>query len=74
MRSASLAPGPAKRAEFTPGAPPRASTSRPESSARVSRPLAAARVVALRTAFSSKVAPVSATPAVMPASAGVIIR
>src|SRR6266511_843356 len=57
----SVAPGPAERAECTPGAPPSASTSRPESSATAANPDQAAYARALRRALSRKVAPVSST-------------
>src|SRR5699024_5503677 len=50
---------PQYRALYTPGAPPRASTQRPESSATVGRPLALQRASALIFAFSAKVVPVS---------------
>src|SRR5690606_7078458 len=52
---------PAQRAEKMPGAPPRTSTQRPESSATAGRPVARARAWALRRAFSAKVTPVSLT-------------
>ena len=52
---------PAQRAEKMPGAPPRTSTQRPESSATAGRPVAWARAWALRRAFSAKVTPVSLT-------------
>src|SRR3546814_17884606 len=45
---------PAKRAERTPGAPPSAATSRPESSASAGRPDARAAWRALISAFSTK--------------------
>ena len=43
----------------------------PESSASDGRPLASAKALALRTAFSSNVSPVSSTSKTMPASLGV---
>ena len=52
---------PAKRAEYTPGAPPRASISKPESSARESSPEAFAYAIAFSSAFSVNVVPVSST-------------
>src|SRR5258705_13942416 len=57
--SSSLAAGPAKRADHTPGRPPRASTSSPESSASAGNPAAEA-CRAFSSALSSKVWPVSA--------------
>src|SRR5262245_16798903 len=52
QRCASSSPSPPYRAEVTPGAPPRASTSRPESSPIASMPVAAAAARALPRAFS----------------------
>jgi len=59
MFARSPAPSPAYRADRTPGAPPSASTSRPESSAIAGRPLNAAACRAFKSALSSKVSPVS---------------
>ena len=59
-RSSSFRPSLPYRAEYTPGAPSRASTARPESSALAGRPVASMMARALIRAFSSKVAPVSA--------------
>src|SRR6202022_1881590 len=52
---------PAQRADSTPGMPPSASTHRPESSATAGRPVERAIARAFSSAFSSNVAPVSAT-------------
>ena len=59
---------PAKRALYTPGAPPSASTHSPESSAKADRPSALHTVRALMSAFSAKVAPVSSMSPANPAS------
>ena len=58
--SASVTPSPAKRAERTPGRPPSASTSSPESSARVTIIESEAAERPLMRALSSSVAPSSA--------------
>src|SRR5688572_13525135 len=63
--------GPRNLAECTPGAPPSASISSPESSATATSPVAAAYANALMRAFSQKVAPVSAGSAAGPTSASV---
>jgi len=55
----SLACGPAKRADLTPGAPFNASTTRPESSAMAGKLLWCAAFLALIMAFSTKGLPVS---------------
>ena len=55
-------------ADRTPGSPPRASTSRPVSSARVSIPLSRAYPAALMAAFSASVEPVSGTSSLIPRS------
>lgn len=57
----SVASGPAKRAEYTPGRPPSASTLSPLSSATLQRPVQLLAECALRSAFSRKVAPLSMT-------------
>ena len=49
----------AKRAEWIPGSPPRASTQRPESSAKEASVLTRHAASALIAAFSAKLAPVS---------------
>ena len=54
--------------EYTPGAPLRASTHRPESSAMAGRPVASMTAFAFRRAFSSKVVPVSSTSTSAPTS------
>ena len=57
----SSAPGPANRAEYTPGAPPSATAAIPESSASTHTPPPTVRCTcrALMSAFSRKVVPVS---------------
>jgi hypothetical protein len=50
---------PAQRAEWMPGSPPSASTTRPESSAKAGRSVALAAAIALSAAFSANVLPVS---------------
>ncbi len=57
--SASVACSPAKRAERTPGAPPSAADSMPESSAIAGARVAAAAARALASALAANVAPVS---------------
>ena len=57
--SASVASGPAKRAERTPGAPPSAADSIPESSPKATSPVAAAAARALGSALAANVSPVS---------------
>ena len=57
--SSSVPPSPAYRALKTPGAPPKASTSRPESSESAAMPVAEATKRALAIAFSLNVEPVS---------------
>ena len=68
-RPGSSSPGPPYRAEYTPGAPLRASTHSPESSAMAGRPLASMTALAFSREFSSKVVPVSSTSTSTPASA-----
>ena len=58
---ASVASGPEKRADHTPGKPPKASTFNPESSEITIFPVNFEIVSALSRAFSSKVIPVSST-------------
>ena len=55
----SLAPSPAKRAERTPGRPPSAAASIPESSAIAARPVASCAARALPSALAAKVSPSS---------------
>ena len=66
--SRSVACSPAYRRVRTPGAPPSASTSIPESSARVGRPLARAPKRALRAALASNVSPSSTGSPGIPSS------
>ena len=54
MACAKSLAGPAQRAEWMPGAPPSASTARPESSAKAGRPAALAAASALMRALSRK--------------------
>jgi len=53
LRSASVAAAPRNLAEWTPGAPPSASTSIPESSASAGRPVADEAATAFAAAFSA---------------------
>src|SRR5687767_5457828 len=63
--------GPRNLAEYTPGSPPSASISSPESSATATSPVAAAYANALMRAFPQNVAPVSSDSATGPTSASV---
>ena len=73
LLSLSVAFGPAYRAERTPGAPPKASTSRPESSAMAGKPSAFAVKEAFLKALSSKVSPSSSTSDRVPKSSRFLI-